>query len=95
MDGQSHAPVDLPPGKTRYPLYRRLRWPQGRSGMLRKITPPPGFDPRTVQPVANPYTASAIPARATLIRFVCVYGLEKNMTQVNNCQLPKKAEKQN
>jgi len=37
----------LPPGKTRYPLYRRLGGPQGRSGQVRKISPPPGFDPRS------------------------------------------------
>ena len=36
------------PGKTRYPLYRRLGVPQGQSGQVRKISPPPGFDPRTV-----------------------------------------------
>ena len=29
----------LPPGKTRYPLYRRLSGPQGRSGQVRKISP--------------------------------------------------------
>ena len=29
----------LPPGKTRYPLYRRLGGPQGRSGLVRKISP--------------------------------------------------------
>jgi hypothetical protein len=46
----------LPLGKTRYPLYRRLGGPQGRSGKVRKILPPPGFDPWTVQPVANRYT---------------------------------------
>ena len=46
----------LPPGKTRYPLYRRLGGAQGRSGQVRKISPPPGFDPRTVQPVASRYT---------------------------------------
>ena len=44
------------PGKTRYPLYRRLCGPQGRFGQVRKISPPPGFDPRTVQPVASRYT---------------------------------------
>jgi hypothetical protein len=27
-----------------------------------KISPPPGFDPRTVQPVASSYTDYAIPA---------------------------------
>jgi hypothetical protein len=41
----------LPPGKTRHPLYRRLGGPQGRSGQVQKISPPPGFYPRTVQPV--------------------------------------------
>ena len=46
----------LPPGKTWYPLYRRLGGPQGRSGQVRNISPPPGFDPRTVQPVASRYT---------------------------------------
>jgi hypothetical protein len=46
----------LPPGKTRYQLYRRLGGPQDRSGQVRNISPPPGFDPRTVQPVASRYT---------------------------------------
>ena len=46
----------LPPGKTRYPLYRRLGGTQGRSGQVRKISPPPGFDPRIVQPVSSRYT---------------------------------------
>ena len=46
----------LPPGKTRYPLYRRLGGPQDRSGQERKISSPPSFDPRTVQPVASRYT---------------------------------------
>jgi hypothetical protein len=46
----------LPPGKTRYPLYRRLGGPQGRPGQVRKISSPPGFDPRTVQPVGSRYT---------------------------------------
>jgi hypothetical protein len=34
-----------PTRKTRYPLYRRLGGPQGRSGRVRKISPPPGFHP--------------------------------------------------
>ena len=44
----------FPPGKTRYPFYRRLGGPQ--SGQVREISPPPGFDPRTVQAVASRYT---------------------------------------
>jgi hypothetical protein len=46
----------LPPGKTRYPLYRRLGGSQGRSGLVRKIRFHPVFDPRTVQAVASRYT---------------------------------------
>ena len=56
MGSQRHAPAALPPEKTRYPLYRRPGGLQGQSGRKRKISPPPGFDPRTVQPVASPHT---------------------------------------
>jgi hypothetical protein len=53
VDGQRHTPAASPPGRIRCPLYRRLGGPQSRSGRVRKISPPPGFDPRTVQPVAS------------------------------------------
>jgi hypothetical protein len=43
VGGQHHAPAALLPGKTRYAFYRRLGGPQGRSGPVRKISPPPGF----------------------------------------------------
>jgi hypothetical protein len=57
MGWLASRPGRFTPGKdTRCPLYRRLGGPQGRSGRLRKISPPPGFDPRTVQPVAGRYT---------------------------------------
>jgi hypothetical protein len=56
VGGQHHAPAALPSVKIRYPLCRRLGGPQGRSGRVRKISPPPGFDSRTVQPVAGYYT---------------------------------------
>jgi hypothetical protein len=62
VGGQCHAPAALPPEKTRYPLYRKLGGQQGRCGRVRKISPSPGFDPRTVQPVARRYTDWAIPA---------------------------------
>ena len=63
VGGQHHAPAALPPEKTQYQLYRKLGRPQGRAGRVRKISFPPGFDPRTVQPVASRYTDCAIPAR--------------------------------
>ena len=53
VSGQSLPPAVLHPEKTRYPLYRRLGRPQGRSGRVRKILPTPEFDPQTVQPVAQ------------------------------------------
>ena len=56
MRGQRHDPASLPSGKTRYPLYRRLGGPLGRSGQVREISHPPEFDPRTVQPIASRYT---------------------------------------
>jgi hypothetical protein len=68
VGGQRHAPAALPPWKTRYPLYRRLGGPQDRSGRVQKISPPPRFDPRTVQPVESRYTDWAIPAHSE-----CVY----------------------
>jgi len=42
----------LPPGKTRYPLYRRLDGPQGHSGRAENLVPT-GIRSRTVQPVAQ------------------------------------------
>jgi len=50
MGAQHHTPTALPLGKTNYPLYRWLGWTQGLSGLVRKISPPAGFDPQTVQP---------------------------------------------
>ena len=64
VGGQRHTLAALPPGKTRYPLYRRLGGSQGRAGRVRKISPPQGLDPRIVQPVASRYTDWAIPAHA-------------------------------
>jgi hypothetical protein len=62
-------PGRFTPGKeTRYPPYRRLGGPQRRSGRLRKISPPPGFDPRTVQPVASHYTDWATQAHTLVMR---------------------------
>ena len=46
---------NLPPRKIRYPLYRRLDGPQGRSGRTENLAPP-GIDPRTVQLLVIRYT---------------------------------------
>jgi hypothetical protein len=61
MGGQRHAPAALPPGK-RPGTHYTGDWvgTQGRSGRVRKIFSPIGIRPRTVQPVASPYTDWAI-----------------------------------
>jgi len=70
VGGQHHDPAALPQVKTRYPLCRRLGEFQGRSGPVRKISSPPGSDPRSVQSVAGRYNDCAIRVRAHT--FVCV-----------------------
>jgi hypothetical protein len=56
-EGSASCPApSLPRGKNQYQLYMRLDGHQGQSGQVRKISPPPGFDPRTVQPIASRYT---------------------------------------
>jgi len=73
VGGQRHAPAALLPGKTRYPLYRRPSEPQGRSGRVRKISPPPEFDPRTAKPVDSHYTNWAMPALGLQVgRMKCI-----------------------
>jgi hypothetical protein len=67
VGGQRHAPAALSPGMTQDPLYRRLGRPQGRFGQVPKISPPLGFNPRTVQLVASRYTEYAIPAHIQYI----------------------------
>ena len=57
----------LPPGNTRYPLYRRLDGPQGRSGRAEHLAPP-GFDPRTVQPLVSRYADWA--TRPTINKYI-------------------------
>jgi hypothetical protein len=55
--GVSITPQPLfTPGKDPVPIVQRLGGPQGRSEQVRKISPPLGFYPRTVQPVASRYT---------------------------------------
>jgi len=50
VGGQGHVPAALPPGRTRYPLYRRLDGPQGPFGRVRKISPHRDSIPRPPSP---------------------------------------------
>ena len=73
-------PGRFAPGKEiRDPLYRRTGEPQNRSGFVRKISPSPGFDPPTVEPVASRYTADAVPATyETNYHRVCIQRRSSN-----------------
>ena len=73
VGGQSHAPAALLQGKSSYPLYRRLGGPHSRSGTVRKISPPPGFDRRTVQPVDSRYTDYAIAGRSKILQRMTIW----------------------
>ena len=61
----------LPPGKTRYPFYRRLGGTRGRSGRAENLIPT-GIRSRTVQPIAQSlyrlsYRAHIIRVYSTII----------------------------
>ena len=83
VGGQHHTPAALPSGKTRYPLYRRLGWPQGRSGRVLKISPPQRDSiPWTVLPIASRYTDWDIAAAIKIIfkqnlSFICLHFLRE------------------
>jgi hypothetical protein len=64
---------NLPTGKTQYPFYSRLGGPQGRCGQVRKMSPPPGFDPRTVQPVGSCYTDYTTRPTGCLVMYIYIY----------------------
>jgi hypothetical protein len=63
-------PRPFNPGKvSRYLLYRRLGGTQDRSERVRNISPPPEFDPQTVQLVASRYTAYTISAHELAVYY--------------------------
>jgi len=65
------------PGKTRYPFYRRLGGPQGRSGRAENLVLT-GIRSRTVQPVVSRYTDWATgPASSVLFVFNVRGGMHK------------------
>jgi hypothetical protein len=56
MGGYRQAPAVLPQGMTLNPLYRGLCGSQERSEWVRKTSSSPGWNSRTVQPLARHYT---------------------------------------
>jgi hypothetical protein len=77
VGGQRYAPAILSPGKTHYPLCRRLGGPHSRSGRVRKISPPPGFDLRTVQPVTRRYTDCSAPEKWRIVGNIIITSRRK------------------
>ena len=68
VGGQRHAPVALPPGN-RSGTHCIGGWVGLRAGLdwCGKSRPPPGFDLRTVQPVASRCNDRAIPALYNIV----------------------------
>jgi hypothetical protein len=79
----------IPWKETRYPLYRKLDGPQGRSGRMRKTSPQPGFDPRTVQPVASRYIDCTIPVhiRVTYVKVRCLFARLSSYKDMLRCDV--------
>jgi hypothetical protein len=70
VDGQRRPPTTLLLGKRpgTHCIHYKVGWAPGPvyTGAENLASPPPpGFVPRTVQPVASPYTAYATPAHGT------------------------------
>ena len=97
VGGQRHAPAALPRERDPYLSYRSLGGPQGLSGLVRKISSAPGFDARTVQPIASRYTDCAIPAHLDLVytRSYCICELQHMVQVVCPRRQEKKFDRQN
>jgi len=70
----AHPGRTLPPGKTRYPFYRRLGGPKGRSERAENLVPT-GIRSRTVQPLVNRYTDWT--TRPTSMHITVIYFLSE------------------
>jgi hypothetical protein len=61
VGGQRHVPAAFTPGKDPLPIVQEAGWAPGSVWAGAENLAPPGFDPRTVQPVASRYIDWAIP----------------------------------
>ena len=64
--------------ETRYQLHKRLGGPQNQFERVRVISPPPGFDPRTVQPVASHCTACYFETLLTALQYILYHNPQEN-----------------
>jgi hypothetical protein len=56
--------------------------PQGRFGQVRKISPLPGFDPRTIHPVASRFTNYATRPTMSLVHVSILHATEKKFVVI-------------
>jgi len=82
VGGQRHAPAALY-SRERLGTHCIGGWVDPRAGLdsVRKISPPPVFDPRTVQPVESRYTDWAIAAH---LHFINTTAESQNKTSFNH-----------
>ena len=82
VDGQHDVPAALPPGKTRYPLYRRLGASQGLSGRVRKNLAPIGI--RSSNRPARSEKSESVTASSPIgYVFACVCTYLQSLTNGN------------
>jgi hypothetical protein len=76
VGGQHQAPATLLPGK-RAGTLSTGDWVGPRAGLVKcgNSRPPPGFDPRTVQPVASRYADYAILAQIIIIIITFIHDI--------------------
>ena len=73
VEWSTPRPGRFTPEKEPVSMYRKLVGPQGHSGRERKVSPPPGFNPRIAHRVASRYTDCAIPAHMLAIKTFANY----------------------
>jgi hypothetical protein len=79
----------LSSGKTRYPLYRRLGGPQGRSGQAEQLVPN-GIRSRTFQPVVSRYTDWATGPTVSLGPFAKLWKWQLAASWLSKCPFVRK-----
>ena len=65
MRGQRHAPAALYPREDPVPTVKEVGWAPEPVWTGAENLAPPGFDPRTVQPVASRYTGPQLDERVS------------------------------
>ena len=76
-------PNHFTPRKDPVPTVQEAEWAPEPVWTGAKISPPPGFDPRTVQPVTSRYTDCAIPA----LTLICIMRIKNQQNALNSTNI--------